>query len=107
MGWITNNESNHNIIQFGGIGFVTNKRTYVKKNENKAIAMMMVGYALDSPSGTYRFYKPTIYAIVESNSVTWKEFSRFEDDSVSICKIKLINAQAGGKVTCNDRNDDS
>jgi len=43
-------------IQFGRIGLVTNKRTYVKKNENKAIVMMMVGYALDSHSGTYHFY---------------------------------------------------
>ncbi len=40
-------------IQFGRIGFVRNKHTYVKKNESKAVAIMMVGYALDSPSGTY------------------------------------------------------
>jgi len=81
-------------VQFGRIGFVTNKRTYIKKNENKGAAMMMVGYALDSPSGTYRFYNPRTNALVESNSVTWKEFSRFEDDSLSNFK----NAQAGGIV---------
>ena len=81
-------------IQFGRIGFVTNKRTYVKKNENKGVAMVMVGYALDSPSGTYRFYNPRTNAVLESNSVTWKEFLRFEDDSFSNFK----NARAGGIV---------
>ena len=84
----------HHYVQFGRIGFVKNKRTYVKKNEDKASAMMMVGYALDSPSGTYRFYNPRTNAIVQSNSVTWKEFLRFEDDSVSNFK----NARAGGIV---------
>jgi len=46
-------------VQLGRVGFVTNKSDYVKKNESSGVAMMMVGYALDSPSGTYRFYNPT------------------------------------------------
>jgi len=53
-----------------------NKHDYVKKNESSGVAIMMVGYALDSPSGTYRFYNPKTNAVVESNSVTWKEFFR-------------------------------
>jgi len=51
--------------------------------------MMMVGYALDSPSGTYRFHNPRTNAVVQSNSVTWKEFFRYEDDSVSIFKKQV------------------
>jgi len=57
-------------VQFGRVGFVTNKRDYVKKNESSGVAMMIVGYALDGPSGTYRFYNPKRNAVVESNSDT-------------------------------------
>jgi len=93
--------------QFGRVGFVTNKRDYVKKNDSGGVMMMMVAYALDSPYGTYRFYNPTTNTVMQSNSVTWKEFFRYEDDFVFCFKDKLINAQAGGKVTFNDTNDDS
>jgi len=55
---ISNELNRSTIIQFGRVGFVTNKRDYVKKNESSGVAMMMVGYALDSPSGSYRFYNP-------------------------------------------------
>ena len=79
-------------VQFGRDGVVTNKRGYVKKNESNGVAMMMVGYALDSPSRTYRFYNPKTNAVVQSNSVTWKDFFRYEDDSVSIFKNKFMLA---------------
>ena len=40
--------------------------------------MMMVGYALDYPSGTYGFYKPSTNNIIVSNSVKWNDFSRWK-----------------------------
>ena len=88
-------------IQFGRIGIVTNKRTYVKKNEDKAVAMMMVGYALDSPSGTYRFYNLRTNAVVQSNSVTSKEVLRYKVDSVSDFMNKPINAQDSTIINSN------
>jgi len=56
-------------VQFGRIGFVANKRTHVKKNETRSNAMMIVGYALNSPSGTYRMYHPRTNLVIETNSV--------------------------------------
>ena len=94
-------------IQFGRIGFVANKRTHVKKNDTKGTAMMMVGYALNSPSGTYRMYNPKTGSIIESNSVTWKDFKRQEHDSVTVLKEKLHESKTGGKSTVDDSDDDA
>ena len=55
----------------GSYGFVANKRTKPSKMESKGTTMMFVGYALDYPSGTYKFYNPTTDAINKSNSVRW------------------------------------
>jgi len=44
--------------------------------------MMMVGYAMDHPSGTYRFYNPMTDNIVVSNSVKWSDYKRWEAASV-------------------------
>jgi len=40
--------------------------------------MMMIGYAMDHPSGTYRFYNPTTDHVVVSNSVKWSDYKRWE-----------------------------
>ena len=93
-------------IQFGRIGFVINKRTHVKKNETRGTAMMMVGYALNSPSGTYRMYNPKTNAIIETNSVGWKDFSKFEDESVTKLKNQPHEPKSGGKVTVDDDDSD-
>ena len=49
--------------------FVANERTKPTKIENRGDAMMFAGHALDHPSGTYKFYNPTIDDIVIRNSV--------------------------------------
>ena len=62
---------------------------------------MMVGYALDSPSGTYRFYNLRTNAVVQSNGVTSKEFLRYKVDSVSDFMNKPINAQDSTIINSN------
>jgi len=39
--------------------------------------MVMVSYAMDSPTGTYRFYNPKTKRIISSDSVTWSAFKRW------------------------------
>ena len=43
--------------------------------------MMMIGYALDHPSGMYHMYNPTTDSVVISNSVKWKDFNRWKVSS--------------------------
>ena len=45
--------------------------------------MTMIGYAMDHPSGTYRFYNLTTDNIVVSNSAMWSEYKRWEATSVN------------------------
>ena len=56
----------------------------------RGTAMMMVGYALNHPSGTYEFYNPNTYSIIISNSVKWKDFNRWESTKVDGTIGKLI-----------------
>ena len=93
-------------VQFGRIRFVTNKRTHVKKNDTRGTAMMMVGYALNSPSGTYRMYNVQTRAMIETNSVGWKDFTKGEAESVSALKKQFHEPEAGGKMTIDDNDDD-
>jgi len=44
--------------------------------------MMMIGYAMDHPSGIYRFYNPTTDNVGVSNSVKWSDYKRWEATSV-------------------------
>ena len=40
-------------VEWGRLGFVANKNTYTAKMKARGVPMMMVGYALNHPSGTY------------------------------------------------------
>ena len=40
--------------------------------------MMMIGYALEHPSGTYEMYNPKTDSIVITNSIKWTDFNRWE-----------------------------
>jgi hypothetical protein len=42
---------------------------------------MMVGYALNHPSGTYKFYNPITDSMVISNSTKWSIFHPWEAKS--------------------------
>ena len=61
--------------------------------ESKGTAMMFVGYALDHPSGTYKFYNPTTDAINIIKSVRWSDFKLWEAEKLeeAIWKLKTTN----------------
>ena len=40
--------------------------------------MMMIGYALEHPSETYKMYNPKTDSVVITNSIKWTDFNRWE-----------------------------
>ena len=56
-------------FEWGRIGFIANKRSKASKMERKGTTMMLMGYELDHPSGTYKFYDPINNDIFISNSL--------------------------------------
>ena len=54
--------------------------------------MMMIGYALDHPSGTYQFYNPNTDTVIISNSVKWSAFNRWEAANVATRAGQLFDA---------------
>ena len=92
-------------IEWGRFGFVCNKRTKTRKMESRGTAMMMVGYAMDHPSGTYRFYNPTTDSIVVSNSVKWSDYKRWEAASVDSAVGNLKEPTKATDIETNDQNE--
>ena len=65
------------LVEFGRIGHVTIKVKKANKMEEKSVPMIMVGYGRDSAAGTYRMWNPKSKAIVQTDSVTWSKFKRW------------------------------
>ena len=65
------------LIEFGRVGLVKSKKI-TGKLDDKAEAMIMVGYGTEYPVGTYKFYNPKTKRFVHSDSVTWTKFKRWE-----------------------------
>jgi hypothetical protein len=65
------------IVPWGSVGMVltTNKPS---KFNLRGEPMLMIGYAMNHPSGTYRFYNPKSKSVVLSNNVKWTEWKRWE-----------------------------
>ena len=65
------------IVPWGSVGMVltTNKPS---KFNLRGEPMLMIGYAVNHPSGTYRFYNPRTKSVVLSNNVKWTEWKRWE-----------------------------
>ena len=80
--------------QWGRIGFATHKRTHVTKMKTRGTAMMMVGYALNHPSGTYEFYNPNTDSIIISNFVKWSVLNRWEAANVDSMSGKLYDIKS-------------
>ena len=60
---------------FGEIGVVTYRKGFMKgtKVDNKGRSCMLLGYAIDHPSGTYRFYDFETRRVIISRDVKWLE----------------------------------
>lgn len=94
-------------VQWGRIGFVANKRSHTAKMKSRGVAMLFVGYALDHPSGTYEFYNPNTDDIVVSNSVKWKDFTRWEATRVEHTIGKLKNEPSSNHKETESDSDDN
>ena len=93
-------------IEWGRVGFVANKRTKTTKMNNNGTPMLMVGYALDHPSGTYRFYDPSKDSLIVSNSVKWSTFTPWKvtavGETMGILKITPKSTKTESDNTNND-----
>ena len=64
--------------EFGRIGIVTILDKKVNKMQEKGKPMVMVGYAKESPAGTYRMWNHVTNRIVSTDSVKWSNFASWE-----------------------------
>jgi hypothetical protein len=62
------------LVEWGRVGYVTNREKMQAKLENKANKMVMVGMATNSPAGTYRMFNPDSKHIVQTRDITWAEW---------------------------------
>ena len=81
------------IVPWGSVGMVltNNKPT---KFGTRGEPMLMIGYAMNHPSGTYRFYNPRTKSVVLSNNVQWTEWKRWEVDQEDLTKL-LVSGTSG------------
>ena len=91
-------KSKHFIKWGRRIGFVSNKCTKTTKMASRGTAKMMIGYAMDHPNGTYRFYNPTTDNVVVSNSVKWSDNKRWEATSVDTAIGNLLEEKKDTKT---------
>ena len=78
------------LVEFGRIGHVTIKHKKANKMEDRSVPMIMVGYGRDSAAGTYRMWNPKSKAIVQTDSVTWSKFKRWNIEG----EVKGVFAEA-------------
>ena len=62
------------LVEFGRVGVMNKKMKIHGKMQERGEPVMMVGYALNHGSGTYRVYNPKTNRIVLSRNVVWGEF---------------------------------
>ena len=62
------------MVQFGRIGYIAKKNKIKGKMTEKGYIGIMVGYAANSGSGTYRLYKPDTKRVIQSRDVKWDNF---------------------------------
>ncbi|KAI2505223.1 PIF1-like helicase [Fragilaria crotonensis] len=76
-------------VEYGRIGYVTNRGTMRGKFKEKATKMIMVGYAENHARDVYRMYNPYSGKIVETRDIhAWADLTKAEND------IRLTMAEA-------------
>jgi transposase InsO family protein len=75
------------LIQFGRIGYVTNRVKLQKRWVDKTTKCIMVGYADDHSPDTYRMFNPETNKVILSRDVRWAEWKRTDPyDELNIFK---------------------
>ena len=73
---------------------------------NNGTPMIMVGYALDHPSGTYQFYDPSKDSLIVSYSVQWSTCTQWKvtavGETIGILKITPKSTNTENENTNND-----
>ena len=76
------------LVEFGRVGVMNKKMKIHGKMQERGEPVMMVGYALNHGSGTYRVYNPKTNRIVLSRNVVWGEFkSKKLEDSLDVFSV--------------------
>jgi hypothetical protein len=68
-------------VQFRRIGYVAKKDKIKAKMDERGFPTIMVGYATNSGSGTYRLYNPKTKRVIHSRDATWNEFVGADDNN--------------------------
>ena len=63
------------LVQFGRIGYVTDRTAIKKKWTSKSHKCIMVGYASDHSADTYRMFNPTTRSLILTRDVKWAEWT--------------------------------
>ena len=88
------------LIEFGRVGVMNKKRKIHGKMQERGEVVMMVGYALNHGSGTYRVYNPKTNRIVLSKDVTWGEFKpKRLEASLDVFSIDDSESQKSGETS--------
>ena len=66
----------HHLVQFGRIGYVTDRTPIRKKWTPKSHKCIMVGYASDHSADTYRMFNPITKSMLLTRDVKWAEWTR-------------------------------
>jgi hypothetical protein len=63
------------LVQFGRLGYVTDRRKIKSKLAPKAIKCLFVGYAFNHSAHTYCMYNPRTRHIILSRDVRWDKWN--------------------------------
>ena len=63
------------LIEYGRMGWVTNRKKIKKKLAPKAIPCYMIGYAKGHSGDTYRMYNPITKKVIMSRDIKWADWT--------------------------------
>ena len=66
------------LIEFGRIGYVTDRTPIKSKWQDKSFKCIMVGYADQHSPDTYQMYNPTTKSVILSRDIRWAEWTRID-----------------------------
>ena len=64
------------LIQFGRIGYVTDRAKIKGKMKPRSMRCVMVGYASNHSADTYLMYNPRTRKVIMSRDIQWADFNR-------------------------------
>jgi hypothetical protein len=81
------------LVQFGRLGYVTDRRKIMGKLAPKAVKCLFVGYAFNHSAHTYRMYTPRTRHIVLSRDVRWDKWNT-KDPKATLMEHRQVYMQS-------------